>query len=70
MQDGCKVFMDFYMALNGLYCMVTWTIFQNHLLEEASLTQNRWETMALQMLTTVLFYLSCGRIHISRHSLK
>jgi hypothetical protein len=35
--------------------MVTWTIFKNYLLE-VGLTQN-WETMALQMLTTVdLFY--------------
>ena len=35
--------------------MVTWTIFKNRLLE-VGLTQN-WETVALQMLTTVdLFY--------------
>jgi hypothetical protein len=35
--------------------MVTWTIFQIHLLE-VGLTQN-WETMALRMLTNVdLFY--------------
>ena len=55
MQDGCKVYMDSYMASNGSCFMVTWTIFKNHLLE-AGLTQN-WETMALRMLTTVdLFY--------------
>jgi hypothetical protein len=30
--------MDFYMALNGLCFMVTWIIFENHLLE-AGLTQ-------------------------------
>ena len=36
--------------------MVTWIILKNHLLE-VGLTQN-WETMALQMLTTVdLFYI-------------
>ena len=36
--------------------MVTWIIFKNHLLD-VGLTQN-WETMALQMLTTIyLFYL-------------
>ena len=55
MQDGCKVYMDSYMVSNGSHFMVTWTIFKNHLLE-AGLTQN-WETMALQMLTTIdLFY--------------
>ena len=40
-----------YMASNGSYFMVTWTIFKTHLLE-VGLTQN-WETMALQTLTTV-----------------
>ena len=55
MQDGCKVYMDSYMASNGSCFMVTWIIFINHLLE-AGLAQNR-ETMALRMLTTVdLFY--------------
>ena len=50
-QDGCKI----YMALNGSCFMVTWIIFQNHLLE-VDLTQNR-ETTALRTLTTVgLFY--------------
>jgi hypothetical protein len=53
MQDGCKV----YMASNGLCFMVTWTMFQNHLLEEVGVTENRWETTAMRMLTTVnLFY--------------
>ena len=57
MQDGCKVSMDSYMASNGLRFMVTWIIFKNHLLK-VGLTQNRWETMALRMLTTIgLFYL-------------
>jgi hypothetical protein len=51
MQDGCKVYMDSHVALNGSCFMVTWTGFENHLLG-ASLTQNR-ETMALWMLTTV-----------------
>jgi hypothetical protein len=50
MQDGCKVYMDSYMASNG-----SWTIFKTHLLE-VGLTQNR-ETMTLRTLTTVqLFY--------------
>jgi hypothetical protein len=55
MQDGCKVYMDSYMASNGSCFMVTWTISKNHLLE-VGLTQTR-ETMAMRMLTTVdLFY--------------
>ena len=33
MQDGCKVHMDLYMALNGSCFMATWTIFKNHLFE-------------------------------------
>jgi hypothetical protein len=28
MQDGCKVYMDCYMASNGSWFMVTWIIFQ------------------------------------------
>ena len=47
MQDGCKVYVDSYMAPNGWCFMVTWTIFQNHLWE-VGLTQNR-KTMAFQM---------------------
>ena len=55
MQDGCKVYKDFYVASNGSCFMVTWTIFKNLLLK-VDLTQNR-ETMALRILTTVdLFY--------------
>ena len=47
--------MDSYMASNGSYFMVTWTVFKNHLLEVA-IPQNK-DTMALQTLTTVdLFY--------------
>ena len=63
MQDGCKVYMDSYMASNESCFIVTWTIFKNHLLE-AGLTQNR-ETMALRMLTTVdLFYfIMCEDLH-------
>jgi hypothetical protein len=51
MQDGCEVYMDSYMALNGSCFMVTWIIFLNYLLEVA-LTENR-ETMALRVLTSV-----------------
>ena len=55
MPDGCKVYMDTYMASNGSCFMVTWTIFKNHLLE-VGLTQHH-ATMAFQTFTTVdLFY--------------
>jgi hypothetical protein len=56
MQDGYKVYIDFYMASNGSCFMVTWTIFTNHLLE-VGLTQH----MALQNLTTIdsLYFIMC-----------
>ena len=50
--DGCKVYMGSYMASNASRFMITWTIFKNHFLD-IGLTQNHWETMALQTLTTV-----------------
>ena len=31
MQDGCKVYVDSYVASNGSCFMVTWTVFKNHL---------------------------------------
>jgi len=62
MQDGCKVYMDSYMASNGSWFMVTWTNFKNHLLEVGQ-TQNR-ETMPLQTLTTV--DLPCVRTRMNR----
>jgi hypothetical protein len=43
MQDGCKVYIESYMASIGLCFMVTWTIFKNHLLK-SDLAQN-WEIM-------------------------
>ena len=63
MQDGCKVYMDSYMALIGSCFMVTWTIFKNHLLE-VGLTQNQ-ETMALQTLTTddLIYLIMCEDPH-------
>jgi hypothetical protein len=55
MQDGCKVYMDSYITLNGSCSVVTWTNLKTHLLE-VGLTQNQ-DTMALRALTTVdLFY--------------
>ena len=66
MQDGCKVYMDSYMASNGSRFMVTWAIFKNRLLG-VGLTQNQ-ETMTLRTFTTVdLFYMKT-RVH--RNSLK
>ena len=63
MQDGCKVYMDSYMAANGSCFMVTWTIFKYHFLE-VGLRQIR-ETMALRTLVTVdLFYfITCEDLH-------
>ena len=62
-QDGCKIFMDSYMALNGPRFTVTWTIVKNHLLE-VGLPQNR-ETTALWMLTNVdiLCFIICKDPH-------
>ena len=69
MQDGCKVYMNSYITSNGSNFMVTWTIFKTHLLE-VGLPQNR-ETMALQMLTTIIFYiLSCTKTRMNKKSLK
>ena len=63
MQDGCKVYMDSYMASNGSCSMVTWTIFKNHPLE-VGLTQNR-EIMALRTLTTadLFYFIMCEDLH-------
>ena len=56
MQGGCKVYMDSYVTSNGSCFMATWIVFNNYLLE-VGLTQNRWEPIALRMLTTAeLFY--------------
>ena len=55
MQDECKVYMDSYMPSHGSCFMVTWTIFNNHLLE-VGLTQNHWEITALRTLATVDFF--------------
>jgi hypothetical protein len=55
MQDGCKVYMDSYVASNVSWFMITWIISKNHFLE-VGLTQNL-ETMPFRMLTTIdLFY--------------
>ena len=41
MQDGCRVYVDSYMASNGSCFMVTWAIFKNHLLEGRPRTKPR-----------------------------
>jgi hypothetical protein len=55
--------MDSYMASNGSYFMVTWSLVKTHLLE-VGLTQNR-ETMALRTLTTVelSYFTMCEDLH-------
>ena len=68
MQDGCKVYMDSYMASNGSCFMVTWTIFKHHLLE-VSLTQNQ-ETMVTPNAHNhwfILFYHVWGPAYIKIH---
>jgi hypothetical protein len=71
MHEGCKVYMDSYMALNISRFMVAWTNFKNNLLE-VSLAQNRetmpWRSEHSQPL--VCFILSCVRTHMNRNSLK
>ena len=59
MQDGCKVYMDFYMASNGSCFMVTWIIFQKPSLEGMLNTKpgdygtpnvhNRWFILVYRM---------------------
>ena len=66
-QDGCNVYMDSYMASNGSWVMVTWTIFKFHLLE-VGLTQNHRETWHSEH--SYLFYsIMCEDLH-DRNSLK
>jgi hypothetical protein len=59
MQDGCKFYIESYMASNGSCFMVIWITFKNHLLE-VGVTQN-WEIMALRNLTTndLLYLIMC-----------
>ena len=68
-QDGCKVYMDSYMASYGSCFMATWIIFKNHLLE-VNLTQTKrsWHSECSQPL--IYFILSCMKTCMNRHSLK
>jgi hypothetical protein len=69
MQDGCKVYMDFYMASNGSCFVFTWTVFKNHLLE-VGLTKRRrsWHSERSQLL--IYYILSCVRTRMNRDLLK
>ena len=53
MHDGCKVYMDSYMATNESCFIIPWIIFKNCLLD-MGLTQI-WETIALWNLTNIDF---------------
>ena len=66
MQDGCKDYMDSYMASNGSCFYGHLDYFQNHLLE-GGLTQNQ-ETMALRNLTAVdlLHFIICRGPRMNR----
>ena len=65
MQNGCIVYMDIYMALNGSCFMVTWIIFKNHLLE-VGLTQNQGTPNAHNC-WFILFYYVWGPARIEIH---
>ena len=68
MQDGCKVYMDSYMASNGSCFMVTWIIFKNRLLE-VGLTQNQEThgTLNAHYCCFILFYHVWGPAWIEIH---
>jgi hypothetical protein len=61
-QDGCKVYMDYYMASKGLCFVVTWIIFENNLFE-VGLTPNR-ETTTLTIIDLFCFYHVGGPVWI------
>ena len=62
-QDGCKIYMSSYMAINGPCFMGTWISFKTHLLE-VGLTQTG-ETVPLRTLTTIilLYYIMCEDLY-------
>ena len=70
MQDGCKVYMDSYMAPNGSRFMVTWINFRNHLLE-VGLTQNREDHSTPNVHNRwFILFLSCVSTCMNRASSK
>jgi hypothetical protein len=54
MQDGCKAYMDSYMASNGSCFMVTWIVIKNYLLE-VGLAQNR-EIVAFECSQPLVYF--------------
>jgi uncharacterized protein YwbE len=65
MQNGCNVYMDSYMALNGSCFMVTWTIFINHLLV-VGLIQNQDTRHSKCSQPLIYSILSSARTHMNR----
>jgi hypothetical protein len=68
MQDGCRVYMDSYMASNGSCFMVTWIILKNHLFGGRSNTQpGDHGTTNTQHCWFILFYHMWGPAWIEIH---
>jgi hypothetical protein len=68
MQDGCKVYMNSYMASNGSCFMVTWTMFKNHLLKVGLNTRvGDHGTLNAHNHRFILFYHAWGPVCIETH---
>ena len=67
MQDKCKVYMDSYMASNGSCFMVTWTIFENHLLKVGLTKLGDYGTPDAHHRWFILFYHVWGLAWIENH---
>ena len=69
MQDGCKVYMDSYMASNGSYFMVIWTYFSKPPLGGRPNTKPRdYDTPNAHNRWFILFYHVWGLDHIWLHT--
>ena len=67
-QDGCTIYMDSYMTSNESCFMVTWTIFNNHLLEASPNTKpGDHGTPKAHNCWFILFYHSWGPAWIEIH---
>jgi hypothetical protein len=66
-QDGCKVFMDSYMASNWPCFMVTWPLPKNHLLEVARSNtkpgDHIWHSKISQPLIRHMYHMRGPRVH-------
>ena len=62
MQDGCWVYMDSYIASNNSCFMVTWTMFNNHLLE-VGLTQHKLEDHVNPDPFDLFYFIMCEDLH-------